>query len=241
MNSIDPLAPDHTHGKIQWRYALEGLAVASFLIGLFTFFRSNITEGFIAGYRGELALLISVLLATALLRFNGERWRDLGLARPMNLKLLPSQTGTVMFMAYAAAILVTAVLLPLLGLESPSQEQHSGVTGNISEYLVHVTVITWGTAAFLEEMAFRAFLIHRFAAALGNTRVAVIIAVLIQGTLFGLAHPGQGPGGMLMTGAIGLVFGALYVRYNRNLWPLILAHGLMDTIGFTAIFFGATL
>lgn len=241
MNSIDQLARDNTHGRIQWRYALEGLVVASLLMGLLTFTRSDVAESFMAAYRGELALLISILLATFLLRLNGESWKNTGLSRPENIRRLPAQTITVMVMAYAVAIFVTFLVAQLLGMEGPSQEQHSGVTGNISEYLIHLTVITWGTAAFLEEMIFRGFLIHRFAAALGNTRVAVVVAVLIQSVLFGLAHPGQGPGGMLMTGAIGLVFGTLYVRYNRNLWPLILAHGIMDTIGFTAIFFGATL
>ncbi len=229
----------NTPTRVHWRYALEGIAVAATIAGLFIYLKNHEIGGFVGQYRGEIALLVGFILATVLLRFNGQSWRDLGLTRPANLKQLPAQTGLVMFAGYVAAVVVAVVLVPLLGIESPTLERHSDVTGNILEYLIRISLISWGTAAFLEEMVGRGFLINRFSAALGDTRNAAIVAVLLQGLLFGLAHPSQGVGGMLQTGAIGIVFGALYIRFNRNLWPLILAHGIMDTLGFTAIFFGA--
>jgi membrane protease YdiL (CAAX protease family) len=39
-----------------------------------------------------------------------------------------------------------------------------------------------------------------------------------------------------MTGGIGLAFGAMFLLFRRNLWPLILLHGVIDTLTFTAIF-----
>ncbi len=43
---------------------------------------------------------------------------------------------------------------------------------------------------------------------------------------------------MFKTGAIGLVFGIAYLAVQRSLWPLILAHGLIDTIDMITHYFG---
>lgn len=45
---------------------------------------------------------------------------------------------------------------------------------------------------------------------------------------------------MMQTGAIGLMLGYLYIHYQRNLWPLIAAHGIIDSISFTVIYFNVT-
>ena len=43
---------------------------------------------------------------------------------------------------------------------------------------------------------------------------------------------------MLMIFAIGLILGAVFIRCGRNLWPVIVAHGVIDTIGITALYLG---
>jgi membrane protease YdiL (CAAX protease family) len=45
--------------------------------------------------------------------------------------------------------------------------------------------------------------------------------------------------GLLVLGAVGAVLGAFYLMFRRNLWPLILAHGLGNTLGFLADYFDA--
>lgn len=45
--------------------------------------------------------------------------------------------------------------------------------------------------------------------------------------------------GLVVTGLIGIALGTLYLLYKRNLWPLVLAHGLVDTLSFTALYTGA--
>ena len=72
----------------------------------------------------------------------------------------------------------------------------------------------------------------------GNGAAAQILGGLGQAALFGLAHLYLGPTGMLNAFAIGLVAAAVYTADGRNLWPLIVAHGLVDTVGLTAIHFG---
>ncbi len=44
-----------------------------------------------------------------------------------------------------------------------------------------------------------------------------------------------------MTGLIGLVLAVAYLRLGRNLWVVILAHGLYDTVGLVMVYLGAAL
>ena len=66
------------------------------------------------------------------------------------------------------------------------------------------------------------------------------LAAIFQAILFGAAHPGQGPAGMVIVGLVGLVFGLVYLRAGRNLWPVILTHGIADSLSFTLLYFGVT-
>ena len=70
-----------------------------------------------------------------------------------------------------------------------------------------------------------------------STRLYVI--ALIQAIWFGLGHQSQGFSGVLITGLIGFGLG-LYILKNRKsgLWPIIVAHGLINTIVLTLNFIG---
>jgi len=52
-----------------------------------------------------------------------------------------------------------------------------------------------------------------------------------------VAHFYQGPSGILLTGTTGLLIGAAFLLVRRNLWPLVIAHGLINTISFVDMFF----
>jgi membrane protease YdiL (CAAX protease family) len=41
---------------------------------------------------------------------------------------------------------------------------------------------------------------------------------------------------MLLAGISGTAAGLLYLRARRNLWPSIVLHGVLDTIGFVTLF-----
>ena len=37
---------------------------------------------------------------------------------------------------------------------------------------------------------------------------------------------------------IGVVIGCLFLLYKRNLWPLIIAHAFVDSLGITVMYMG---
>ena len=109
------------------------------------------------------------------------------------------------------------------------------IPGNLP-MLITGLLMVWITAAFLEEFIFRAYLINVLDKLLGSTKLSAAAAVLISSIIFGLLHAYQGLTGILLTGSLGLLAGIFYLLNGRRIWPLILIHGLIDTIAFINIY-----
>ncbi|WP_386068034.1 CPBP family intramembrane glutamic endopeptidase [Tahibacter sp. UC22_41] len=139
-------------------------------------------------------------------------------------------------LGYIAAAVATVVATRVLGWAPMQSGKIGAIAGNLP-MLLGLLAIAWSTAAFGEELLFRGFLLGRLRALLGGGPGFGIVAAFVQALLFGLAHAYQGPTGILVTGLIGLVFGLLYLRL-RVLWPLVIAHGLIDTVGLLALYAG---
>lgn len=78
-----------------------------------------------------------------------------------------------------------------------------------------------------EEVIVVGFLLTR----LRQLRFSPVAVVILTSLLRGLYHLYQGFGAGLGNVAMGLVFGYVYVRTGR-LWPLIVAHALIDAVAF---------
>ena len=79
---------------------------------------------------------------------------------------------------------------------------------------------------------------HAAAWAIGTFLVLILILpVVLEPIAAALALPPQ-PRGVLNASAIGLVAAGVYLADSRNLWPLIIAHGLVDTVSLTFLRLG---
>lgn len=188
---------------------------------------------------GAVATVVALAVATLLLRRRGAGWGGLGCQRP------PSMRAAAIWAAglFLADMLLVPVLVSAsadaLGFPAQRLEVFDQLRGNLVLYLALLIPISWGTAGFGEELIFRGFLTRRLADALGGSGRAELVAVIAQATLFAFGHAYLGPRGMLNAGALGLLGGLCYRWNGRNLWPLFLAHGLVDSIGLTVLFLGA--
>jgi CAAX protease family protein len=187
---------------------------------------------------GAVAVIFGVTLATVLLTSRGESWRTIGWRRPDHLgRAAIWALGTFLVLMVA----LPTLLEPLAGaLALPPQhlERLGDLRSDTTRFLVLLFPLGWGTAAFGEELLYRGFFNTRLARTLGGGRVAVAAGALGQAVFFGLAHLYLGPRGILNAFAIGLVSATVYLKDGKNLWPLIVAHGLVDTVGLTAIRLG---
>ncbi|MFH1599789.1 MAG: type II CAAX endopeptidase family protein [Pseudomonadota bacterium] len=185
---------------------------------------------------GPLAVVLGAVTVVVCLRRQGEGWAALGLARPARpVRTLAAGLG-IAVVGYLAAIAATVVATQVLGWPPMVSGKVGAVQGNLPA-LLGMLAIAWTTAAIGEELLFRGFLQGRLQRLFGDGRAAGLLAALVQAGLFGLAHAYQGPTGILVTGSLGLVFGLFYLR-SRNLWTLVLAHGLIDTLSLVALYAG---
>lgn len=83
--------------------------------------------------------------------------------------------------------------------------------------------------SFLEEIVFMGYGFNQFAAKRGPFFALVLMVLLRM-----LLHTYQGPVHMLGIGAFSIFFGLAY-WYLRRVWPLIVAHALIDVLGFSLI------
>jgi len=194
----------------------------------------------VSGLVIHLGYILSLLSASAVLKLHGTRWGEIGLARPK------SWTRTLLISL--AAILATIILINLVSaaviylsgsqLSEPDITRFNPLAGNLPLLLLYVT-LALTTNTFGEEMLFRAYLTTRLADAFLNTRVGWTLAAIASGILFGLAHYGEGITGMFSNGSFGMMFAFIYLRNGRNLWSLIIAHGILNSLRYILIYLGA--
>lgn len=183
---------------------------------------------------GACSVLAALGLAAWRLHARGEGWKSIGLIRPRSV---PAATGAVLAL-YAAVVAGTlAIIEPLalvFGWRGLDLSSFAHLRGNPAA-LAQVLVIAWTTAAIGEELLFRGFLLTRIERTFGAGRAGAAGAVALQAAIFGAAHAYLGPRGIATAALVGVIYGAWYVLRGRNLWSLIVAHGLTDTISLLAI------
>lgn len=193
-------------------------------------------------FAGPVSLITTLVLLTIYMRFRGLNWAQMGL-RPLpgiRAKLMLIPQALLTFVAFSVVIAIVLVGGQAIGWEFLSQipagveERWGDIEGSLPNYLLWMAIV-WTAAAFGEEMFFRGFLITRLETAFKGIPFAAVLAVVLPALLFGYAHMYyQGLRGLITTGAIALVFGAMFLLFKRNLWPIIIVHGFIDSLGMTA-------
>lgn len=221
------------------------LAELAFFVG-FALISKKLVDPYLWKYAGPVTLITTLILLTAYMRMRGESWADMGLVPLPGLKpklMLVPQT-LLTFVAFGASVAAVMFGAEALGLtfmsETPEgvEERWGDITGNLPLFLLWLA-IGWVSAAFGEEMFFRGFIITRLESIFAGVTFASIIAVILAAAFFGYVHMYyQGMRGFIMTGAIGLAFGLMFLLLKRNLYPVIIVHGIVDSIGFTARYLG---
>src|SRR5438093_13490064 len=222
-----------TRSAPRWRYLIDiiVLVAVTFLLdavlGAFVSVPMNLEKGFVLDAIGKV-LLVGVGCGLVLLR--GERLADIGLKRP------ESWTRTLIIGVGLAAIVFVAIYLSEKAGFRRDLGKFKDVHGNPELAFVAVFYAFIG-AGFYEEFTFRGFLMQGLAMLFGGSRSAWIAACVLQGALFGLAHAYQNPLGIGITGTFGILMGLLVLASGRNLWPVIIGHGLFDASRFVLFFF----
>jgi membrane protease YdiL (CAAX protease family) len=177
------------------------------------------------------------LLAALFVAINRESLSEVGLKKPSSV----SRTGLYGLFVAAAVFLVVVGLEKLGYGANRIGEMATELKGNPA-LLAQRIVISVLIVGFVEEFIFRGFLLLRLTKLFGGSNVATATALVMQAAFFGLSHAYQHLYGILLTGFLGLFFGIVYLALNRNLWVVVIGHGLYDAAHalFLAGLFGTT-
>ena len=186
----------------------------------------------------NLGLVVTIAIFWVVSKIRGSTWSDFGLARPKSW-------GRTILIGIGVTLGIVAsfiLLASLIQLVFPVPQQDLSrleiMYGNFPNLILNV-VAAWFTAGFIEELLWRGYLMNRLVDLQGNkTKLAWVIALVGSAIIFGLGHTYQGLGGVIKITALGLLFGAAFLTVRRNLWPLVIAHAVLDTISFVQIYFG---
>jgi CAAX protease family protein len=227
---------EHTggiRGPRRFRYLIDiiALVVVTLLLdavlGAFIPVPIDWRKGFVFDAIGKV-LLVGV--AWGLIRLRGERLADIGLKRPANW-----MRTFMIGVGFAAIVFIAMYLSEKAGFRR-DLSKFKDVQGNLELALFGVFYALIG-AGFYEEFMFRGFLMQGLAMLFGASRGAWIVACVVQGALFGAAHAYQNPLGIAITGTLGVLMGLLVLASGRNLWPVIIGHGLFAASRFVLFYF----
>jgi len=145
--------------------------------------------------------------------------------------------GQMLLFAAAWTLLDIGLLIPVTNHLTGQRQDVSGfmdLRGNLPLLALYLTA-AWVLAAFVEETAFRGYVLTRLRDVFGDSRVGAVLATLVSSVMFGLLHTEQGTVGVVVAAFAGAVFAVLRYRCG-TLWAPVLAHGFDDTIGFVWFF-----
>ena len=183
-----------------------------------------------------LGICITLLLFWAAARLRGASWKTFGVQRQTRwIRMILFSLGLTFLIILALDFLADILYQILPTAEPPGMSRFAALEGNLPNLVLNVIFI-WISAGFIEELIWRGYLINRLSDVFGKTRLASVFAILCSSALFGIAHYYQGLSGMLLTGATGLIFSIAFLLGNRNIWPLVITHGLINSLSFSLMY-----
>ena len=186
-----------------------------------------------------LGMILSLAVVWVASKMRGVSWGEFGLARQKSwVRTVLMSLGVALAMFVGIAMLVNPLIRAIPNIGPRDMSHFDPLRGNLPNLIINVVAV-WFTAGFVEEFLWRGYLMNRLVDLFGKqTKLAWVIALVVSAVIFGFGHPYQDLAGMVKTGAVGLLFGVAYLAVGRNLWPLIIAHALIDTLDFVTHYFG---
>ena len=187
--------------------------------------------GFIAN--GLFWSFTTLIIATWRMKVRNVTWKELGLRKPDNLwKTLG--VSAIILAATMLSLIAFNILIDLLpfslGADTSSESAVSkfgNLKGNWGHFFLIIPFIL--LESMLEELLDRGFLMNWIEKLFSSTSFATVIAVILQAAIFGFRHSNDFSERSITVGIIGLIMGIAYVKFGRNLWPLIIAHCVLNS------------
>ncbi|EZH75708.1 hypothetical protein ATO12_02645 [Aquimarina atlantica] len=176
----------------------------------------------------------TLLVATWQMRRRGITWKSLGLIRPKSITITFLKAGIITAIIIGVLLIFNLIQDSFLVVKESNEAVKGTNTGYSLRngdygYFFSVILFVWLQSA-LEELLERGFLITWIEGLFSNLKFRTAIAIIIQACIWGFRHSYDISERSISVALIGIIMGIAYVKLDRNLWPVIIAHCTMNTM-----------
>lgn len=215
---------------------LEIVIVLALMIGVKSIFDYLGVNG-----AGSIGIWSGIIVATMFMKKEGIKWKNLGFFLPKGRRDWLINLGLAFLTVIIVFLVMGLILDPILsyyGLEKPTDvaSRFQFFLGKPLYFILYLVTVVWIGAALGEELLMRGFLLNRLSDFFGKSKFGWVVSLLVHAAFFGMLHSYQGLAGIITTAFIALVFGTVYLVAKKRLFPVIIAHMVINTISLTAFF-----
>ncbi|SFU18832.1 hypothetical protein SAMN04489724_0044 [Algoriphagus locisalis] len=208
------------------------LPIATLAIVIFMYFGPITRTAF------ENVIISLVIIAANYFEYKGKPFSALGFYRDKftakNLFVLAPLVAFGLFVLYVFAIVPGVEMLTGVPIDYSSMRH---LEGDLPTTVVWLLIV-WATAAFGEEIIFRGYLMRQFVKFFGESKISLVINILIFSSFFGYMHMQQGITGQIVAASTGSLLCIIFYLRKYDLWFNIMVHGFFNTLGMLSFYFG---
>ena len=184
-------------------------------------------------------IIISILIIIAnYIEYKGKPFSALGFQREKftlkNILVLAPLVALGLFVFYVFALVPGITKLTGVPIDYSSFDE---LKGNLPACLIALLLV-WATAGFGEEIIFRGYFMRQFVKFFGESKVSIVLNIVLLACFFGFMHSYQGITGQLVAGFVGALLALIFYLRKYDLWFIVAVHGFFDTIALICIYFG---
>lgn len=184
-------------------------------------------------------VVISILIIIAnYIEYKGKPFSALGFQREnftvKNIAVNAPLVALGLFAFYVFALVPAITKLTGVPIDYSSFDS---LKGNLPACLIAILVV-WATAGFGEEIIFRGYFMRQFVKFFGESKVSMVLNIVLLACFFGFMHSYQGITGQLVAGSVGALLALIFYLRKYDLWFIVAVHGFFDTIALICIYFG---
>ncbi len=184
-------------------------------------------------------IIISILIIIAnYIEYKGKPFSALGFQREKftlkNILVVAPLVALGLFVFYVFALVPGITKLTGVPIDYSNFDE---LKGNLSACLIALLLV-WATAGFGEEIIFRGYFMRQFVKFFGESKVSIVLNIVLLACFFGFMHGYQGITGQIVAGSVGALLALIFYLRKYDLWFIIAVHGFFDAIAIICIYFG---
>jgi len=180
-----------------------------------------------------LYVITALVIMLSMKYIKKEKWSQYGF-RSIRLKEFLLAIAIGIIFGFVDNYIIEPLITKLVGAE-PDLSSYAGVKGSILG-LIGLLALGWVVGGLFEEFFFRGYIFYRLNSIINNQVLFKCVAITLTSSVFAFAHYYQGIGGIIGTFWFAIIMGLLYFYFRRNIWYLIIIHGLYDTVGIIILY-----